>query len=105
MPSALSFSPGRRGSLLAPLGFVNLVLPRYKSDGVERRRYRVTGIVQGVGFRPFVYGLAGRYGLGGFVLNDGAGVVVEAEGDARSRSTPSRRRSSARPRLWRMSTR
>jgi hydrogenase maturation protein HypF len=44
----------------------------------------VTGIVQGVGFRPFVFGLAGRYGLGGFVLNDGAGVVVEAEGDARS---------------------
>ena len=44
----------------------------------------MTGIVQGVGFRPFVYGLAGRYGLGGFVLNDGAGVVVEAEGDVRS---------------------
>ena len=44
----------------------------------------MTGIVQGVGFRPFVYSLAGRYGLGGFVLNDGAGVVVEAEGEARS---------------------
>ncbi len=42
------------------------------------------GIVQGVGFRPFVYGLAGRYHLGGFVLNDGAGVVVEAEGKARN---------------------
>ncbi|MDX6401919.1 MAG: hydrogenase maturation protein HypF, partial [Gaiellaceae bacterium] len=44
----------------------------------------MTGIVQGVGFRPFIYGLAGRYRLGGFVLNDGAGVVVEAEGDVRS---------------------
>ena len=46
----------------------------------ERRRLRVTGIVQGVGFRPFVFGLAERHRLGGFVLNDGAGVVVEAEG-------------------------
>ena len=44
----------------------------------------MTGIVQGVGFRPFVYGLADRYGLVGFVLNDGSGVVVEAEGEARS---------------------
>ncbi len=44
----------------------------------------MTGIVQGVGFRPFVFSLAGRYGLGGFVLNDGRGVVVEAEGDERS---------------------
>ncbi|HEU5278060.1 MAG TPA: carbamoyltransferase HypF [Gaiellaceae bacterium] len=48
----------------------------------ERRRFRVTGVVQGVGFRPFVYGLARRHELGGFVLNDGLGVIVEAEGDA-----------------------
>ena len=48
----------------------------------ERRRFRVAGVVQGVGFRPFVYGLARRHGLGGFVLNDGVGVVVEAEGPA-----------------------
>ncbi len=40
------------------------------------------GIVQGVGFRPFVYGLAVRHGLAGFVLNDGEGVVVEVEGGA-----------------------
>src|SRR5438105_10452834 len=49
---------------------------------VERRRFRVSGVVQGVGYRPFVYGLARRHGLGGFVLNDGSGVVVEAEGPA-----------------------
>src|ERR671936_2410732 len=30
---------------------------------MERRRFRVTGVVQGVGFRPFVYGLAHRHGL------------------------------------------
>jgi hydrogenase maturation protein HypF len=47
---------------------------------IERRRLRITGVVQGVGFRPFVHGLASRRALGGFVLNDGGGVVVEAEG-------------------------
>ena len=46
----------------------------------ERRRYRVTGTVQGVGFRPFVYGLARRHELAGFVRNDGSGVVIEVEG-------------------------
>ncbi len=42
------------------------------------------GVVQGVGFRPFVYGLAARHGLAGFVLNDADGVLIEAEGAARS---------------------
>ena len=46
----------------------------------ERRAFRVSGIVQGVGFRPFVYRLAAKYGLGGWVLNDSAGVGIEAEG-------------------------
>jgi hydrogenase maturation protein HypF len=49
---------------------------------IERRRLRITGVVQGVGFRPFVHVLASRHGLGGYVLNDGAGVVIEAEGEA-----------------------
>ena len=48
---------------------------------VSRRRFRVRGVVQGVGFRPFVHRLARRHGLVGFALNDGEGVVVEAEGD------------------------
>ncbi|MGN6380643.1 MAG: carbamoyltransferase HypF, partial [Gaiellales bacterium] len=47
----------------------------------QRRRFRVAGVVQGVGFRPFVYGLARRHALRGFVLNDGSGVVVEAQGE------------------------
>jgi len=54
------------------------------SARLTRRRFRVTGVVQGVGFRPFVYGLAIRHGVGGYVLNDGDGVIVEAEGDERS---------------------
>jgi hydrogenase maturation protein HypF len=55
-----------------------------KAGGViarERRRLRVRGVVQGVGFRPFVYGLAERRGVAGFVLNDGDGVVIEVEGE------------------------
>jgi len=47
---------------------------------VERRRIRVGGVVQGVGFRPFVYGVARHLGIGGFVQNDGDGVLIEAEG-------------------------
>lgn len=47
----------------------------------RRVRIRVTGTVQGVGFRPYVHRLAAELGLAGFVLNDERGVVVEAEGE------------------------
>src|SRR5579884_1763712 len=47
---------------------------------IQRQRILVQGIVQGVGFRPFVYGQALRYGLVGFVLNDSQGVTIEIEG-------------------------
>ena len=53
-----------------------------RQSALERRRLVVTGVVQGVGFRPFVHRLAARSGLSGFVLNDGRGVVIEVEGDA-----------------------
>jgi hydrogenase maturation protein HypF len=42
----------------------------------------ITGVVQGVGFRPFVYQLAHRHGLKGWVCNTSAGVDIEAEGPA-----------------------
>ena len=45
-----------------------------------RRRIRLRGIVQGVGFRPFVYNLAKRIGIRGFILNSSSGVTIEAEG-------------------------
>ncbi len=45
-----------------------------------RTAVRVEGIVQGVGFRPFVYSLATGLGLGGLVGNDSDGVFAEVEG-------------------------
>jgi hydrogenase maturation protein HypF len=50
------------------------------SSCVLRSRIRVRGIVQGVGFRPFVYNLANELGLVGYVLNSSAGVTIEIEG-------------------------
>ncbi len=44
------------------------------------RHIHITGVVQGVGFRPFVYGLATRYGLNGWVCNTSAGVDIEVDG-------------------------
>ena len=48
----------------------------------HRLRIAIAGAVQGVGFRPFVYRLAREAGLSGSVRNDGAGVLIEAEGAA-----------------------
>ena len=45
-----------------------------------RRRWLIKGQVQGVGFRPFVYRRAVANRLTGFVLNDGRGVQIEAQG-------------------------
>jgi hydrogenase maturation protein HypF len=50
------------------------------SRSLKRRRIQVTGVVQGVGFRPFVHGLAREHRLAGFVFNSGNGVVIEVEG-------------------------
>ncbi len=44
------------------------------------RRVQINGIVQGVGFRPFVYQLANRYDLKGEVANTSAGVAIHIEG-------------------------
>jgi len=54
------------------------------AQGLEARQLQVNGIVQGVGFRPFVYQLAARYGLKGEVANTSAGVSIQIEGPAES---------------------
>jgi hydrogenase maturation protein HypF len=48
---------------------------------LQRKRISIEGIVQGVGFRPFVYQAARKWGVSGWVRNDSRGVTVEAEGE------------------------
>jgi hydrogenase maturation protein HypF len=45
-----------------------------------RQRFTVTGVVQGVGFRPFVHRIASELGLAGFVGNDSRAVFLEVQG-------------------------
>lgn len=45
-----------------------------------RQRFTVTGVVQGVGFRPFVHRIASELGLAGFVGNDSGAVFIEVQG-------------------------
>lgn len=47
----------------------------------KRLRIRVRGIVQGVGFRPFIYRLAQEHSVAGWVRNTSSGVEIEAEGE------------------------
>jgi hydrogenase maturation protein HypF len=47
----------------------------------QRKHIQVRGIVQGVGFRPFVYNLAHSLGLTGYIFNSSSGVTIEIEGD------------------------
>src|SRR5262249_13502390 len=51
------------------------------AHAMDRRAIAISGIVQGVGFRPFVYGLAARLRLGGFIQNFTGGVLIEVEGE------------------------
>jgi hydrogenase maturation protein HypF len=57
-----------------------MIVAQQSIPSTQRLRVRVRGTVQGVGFRPYVYGLAQRYELGGFVFNDAEGVLIEIEG-------------------------
>ena len=60
--------------------------PEAKGSSAERKRYlvKVNGIVQGVGFRPFVFNAAAKLGLSGFVANTVEGVLIEIEGNPRT---------------------
>jgi len=51
------------------------------AESIYRKKIYISGIVQGVGFRPFIYALANKYSLCGFVLNDGQGVHIEVQGE------------------------
>lgn len=62
----------------------NKPLSSLQPDSAVRVEILVTGIVQGVGFRPFVYRHAREENLGGFVLNNGQGVTIEVQGKRRN---------------------
>jgi hydrogenase maturation protein HypF len=48
---------------------------------VQRKTIEITGIVQGIGYRPFVYNLALTHSIRGWVLNNEKGVLIDAEGE------------------------
>ena len=57
-------------------------MPETVRSSVARKVIDVAGIVQGVGFRPFVYRLANECGLTGLIANTPAGVSIEVQGEA-----------------------
>ncbi|MGD2269569.1 MAG: carbamoyltransferase HypF [Desulfobacterales bacterium] len=54
------------------------------AEEYDARRLEVNGIVQGVGFRPFIYNLANRYDLKGEVANTSSGVIITIEGSRKN---------------------
>ncbi|MDN5344882.1 MAG: hydrogenase maturation protein HypF [Clostridia bacterium] len=76
-----------------------------KRKNLPLRRYRLTlqGIVQGVGFRPFVYRLARTWGIRGEVYNASSGVCIDAEGEAERLESFIREILTRPPRLARIS--
>jgi hydrogenase maturation protein HypF len=75
----------RAMSGLELMGRARTELPEPDADqpgpGRIRRRYTVSGLVQGVGFRPFAYVTAAGLALAGTVTNTADGVVAEVEGE------------------------
>ena len=55
-------------------------MQRVQSEIKQRFRYKIEGVVQGVGFRPFVFKIAKEHNIKGFVNNSSEGVFIEAEG-------------------------
>ncbi|MGZ8764297.1 MAG: carbamoyltransferase HypF [Acidimicrobiia bacterium] len=71
--------PGLSGPVTAAVpGVVSAIIGELTAPGA--RRIEVTGVVQGVGFRPFVWRLAHRHGISGWVRNHDGAVEVHAEG-------------------------
>lgn len=75
---------------------------RVEADRIEVERIEVAGVVQGVGFRPFVWRLATGLGLDGCVGNDAARVFVEAAGPASALDELARRIAAEAPPLARV---
>jgi hydrogenase maturation protein HypF len=74
-----------------------------RSDDV-RQRFTVVGVVQGVGFRPFVHRIATDLGLAGFVGNDSGAVFIEVQGPVARIDEFGRRLHAEAPPLARINT-
>jgi hydrogenase maturation protein HypF len=66
---------------------------------VSRKHIEIRGIVQGVGFRPFIYQVAQSLGLAGYVFNSSSGLTIEVEGRDRDVSVFLNRLSTDSPQL------
>jgi len=77
--AALSGKRGRNATT-DESGILGATMGVTSSASTRRKHIDVRGIVQGVGFRPFVYNLARSLGLSGYVFNSSAGVTIEIEG-------------------------
>jgi hydrogenase maturation protein HypF len=69
----------RKNEIRVLRGFLKVML--------RKATVEIRGIVQGVGFRPFVYNLARGHGISGYVLNDSTGVHIEAIADEETLET------------------
>jgi hydrogenase maturation protein HypF len=82
----------------------SLMLQSGRTDTVVRQHFTVTGVVQGVGFRPFVYRLARELDLAGLVGNDSGAVFLEVQGKPVRVAEFARRLRADAPPLARIST-
>jgi hydrogenase maturation protein HypF len=64
---------------------------------IQKLKITIRGVVQGVGFRPFIYRLAGEMQVKGWIINSSQGVFIEAESDKQTLETFLRRIESDRP--------
>ena len=76
--SLIHFAPWQR--ILARPSLQGVFRAKTIVQCTHRQRIRVTGQVQGVGFRPFVWNRATSQGLAGYVRNDSQGVTIEVQG-------------------------
>ena len=74
------------------------------TNSLTARRIHVSGVVQGVGFRPFIFGLAQRHTLAGWVRNTSAGVDIEVEGTSEALDSFTRAITAEAPPLSRIET-
>ncbi len=81
-----------------------VLLDLFSGSEEVRQRFTVTGVVQGVGFRPFVHRIASELGLAGFVGNDSGAVFLEVQGEGARVAEFGRRVRTEAPPLARISS-